>query len=119
MFEPPQDNFNRDLEGNSRYSASDLESEKNLENIDANLSAKNVAIRKKQLEKIFLQLIAFGLAVGLVLGIGAYYLINKLGLNKKPYQLEREKIEREKRERSTEQTLLPSVERSPDIAVSN
>ena len=52
MFEPPQDNFNRDLQGNSKYSASDLESDKNLANIDANLSAKNVALRKKQLEKI-------------------------------------------------------------------
>lgn len=115
MFEPPQDNFNRDLQGNSKYSASDLESDKNLANIDANLSAKNVALRKKQLEKIFLQLIAFGLAIGLIFGIGTYYLINRLGLNKKPYQLEQEKIEREKRERSTEQTLLPAIERSPNI----
>ena len=53
--------------------------------------------------------------IGLIFGIGTYYLINRLGLNKKPYQLEQEKIEREKRERSTEQTLLPAIERSPNI----
>ena len=62
-----------------------------------------------------MQLIAFGLAIGLVFGVGTYYLINKLGLNKKPYQLEQERIEREKRERSTEQTLLPAIERSPHL----
>ena len=64
MFESG-DNLNRDR-------TSDLESEKNLDNknsdnIDANLSAKNVAIRKKQLEKMFVKLIVFGLAFGAVL----------------------------------------------------
>jgi hypothetical protein len=96
MFEPP-DNLNRDRK-------LDLDSEKNLDNIDTNLSAKNIAIRKKQLEKIFVRLIVFGLAFGTVLGIGTYFLLTKLGLNKKPYQLEQEKIEREK-----QQAFFPEI----------
>ncbi len=82
----PEDNFDRDLPKNSN-------SNKNTDNIDANLSPKNVAVRKKQLEKIFIKLIAFGLALGAVLGVGTYFLLNKLGLTKKPYQIEQEKQE--------------------------
>ena len=78
------DNFNFDR-------SQDLNSDKNLDNIDANLSVKNIAIRKKQIEGVFIKLIALGLAIGAILGIGTYYLLNKLGLTKKPYQIEREK----------------------------
>lgn len=77
------DNFNFDR-------SQDLNSDKNLDNIDANLSVKNVAIRKKQLEGVFIKLIALGLAIGAILGVGTYYLLNKLGLTKKPYQIEQE-----------------------------
>ena len=80
----PEDNFDQDLSKNSN---------KNTDDIDANLSPKNVAVRKKQLEKIFIKLIAFGLALGAVLGVGTYFLLNKLGLTKKPYQIEQEKQE--------------------------
>ena len=82
----PEDNFDRDLSKNSN-------SNKNTDDIDANLSPKNVAVRKKQLEKIFIKLIAIGLALGAVLGVGTYFLLNKLGLTKKPYQIEQEKQE--------------------------
>lgn len=77
---------------------SDLESEQNLDNIDANLSSNNVAKRKQQLENIFVKLIAIGLACGAVLGIGTYFVINRLGLNKKPYEIEQEKREQEQQE---------------------
>jgi energy-converting hydrogenase Eha subunit F len=80
----PEDNFDIDRAQNST-------SEPNLNQINANLSPENVAVRKKQLEKIFLKLIAIGLAIGAILGIGTYYLLNKLGLNKKPYQIEQKK----------------------------
>jgi hypothetical protein len=102
MFEP-EDNLNRDRTPN-------LDLEKNLDNIDVNLSAKNIAIRKKQLEKIFVRLIVFGLAFGTVLGIGTYFLLTKLGLNKKPYQLEQERIEREK-----QQAFFPKITTFPAI----
>ncbi len=88
MFQP-EDDSNKDP-----FSKSD--SVKNLDNIDANISAENIAIRKKQLESILIKLIAVGLTLGTVLGIGAYYLLHKLGLTKKPYQIEQEKIEQEK-----------------------
>jgi uncharacterized membrane protein YciS (DUF1049 family) len=80
----PEDNFDIARAQNST-------SEPNLNQINANLSPENVAVRKKQLEKIFLKLIAIGLAIGAILGIGTYYLLNKLGLNKKPYQIEQKK----------------------------
>ena len=80
----PEDNFDQDLSKNSN-------SNKNKDDIDANLSPENVAVRKKQLEKIFIKLIAIGLALGAVLGVGTYFLLNKLGLTEKPYQIEQEK----------------------------
>ncbi|PSB07099.1 hypothetical protein C7B62_20920 [Pleurocapsa sp. CCALA 161] len=87
MFQP-QDDFNQDQSQNAQNNSSDP----NLDNIDANISAESVAVRKKQLESIFIKLIVFGLAVGAVLGIGAYYLLHKFGMTKKPDQLEQEKI---------------------------
>ncbi len=113
MFEPG-DNQNRDFEDSRKHRASNLDSEQNLDNIDANLSPKNVAVRKKQLEQMFTRLITFGLAFGAVLGIVTYYLIGKFGLNKKPYQLEQEKIEREKQDQAffSEITIFPTIKDS-------
>ena len=91
MFQP-EDNLSGDLNPDLN---SEKNSEKNLDNVDANVSPKNVAQRKQQLQKMFTKLIIFGLAFGAVLGVGAYFLINKLGLNKKPYQIERERIEQQ------------------------
>ena len=95
----PEDNPNRDL---------DLNSENNLDNIDANVSPQNVAKRKQQLENIFVKLIAFGLAAGAIFGVGAYYIINKLELNKKPYEIEQEKREQQ-REREQEQASFSPI----------
>ncbi|NJL52823.1 MAG: hypothetical protein HC930_12505 [Hydrococcus sp. SU_1_0] len=86
MFQS-DDDFNQDQGQNARNNPSDP----SLVSIDANLSTESVAVRKKQLESIFFKLIIFGLAFGTVLGIGAYYLLHKFGLTKKPYQLEQEK----------------------------
>lgn len=97
MFQPEDDS------NKNPFDKSD--SVKNLDNIDANLSAENVAVRKKQLESIFIKLIAFGLALGTVLGVGAYYLLHKLGLTKKPYQIEQEKIEQERQPKAPVQKI--------------
>ncbi|MGL5796537.1 MAG: hypothetical protein ACRC06_19450 [Waterburya sp.] len=97
----PEKNFDIDR-------AQDNTSEPNLKQIDANLSSENVAIRKKQLEKIFLKLIAIGLAIGAILGVGTYYLLNKLGLNKKPYQIEQEKQQQQ-------QGLFEEITVFPDL----
>ncbi len=110
MFQP-EDNFNADQSRNTPKN----DAEQNLDNIDANLSTKSVALRKKQLESIFTKLIVFGLALGTVLGIGAYYLLNKLGLTKKPDQLEREKIEREK----TPSSSVEEIKASPLLNAEN
>lgn len=66
-----------------------------LNKIDSNVSPKKVAAHKNQIEKIFVKLIIFGLITGAILSVGAYYLLNKFGLTKKPYEIERERIERQ------------------------
>ena len=116
MFESG-DNRNNDLNSDR---LDNLESEKNMDNIDANISPENLAIRKKQLEKILVRLIAFGLACGTVLGIGTYYLLSKLGLNKKPYELEQERMEREKQKRKKqEQISFQTISTFPHIPKSS
>ena len=108
MFESGE-NRNSDLNSN-------LESEKNLDNIDADVSPENLAARKKQLEKVLVKLIAVGLACGTVLGIGTYYLLGKLGLNKRPYELEQERIEREKQEQNKQERVsFQQISTSPHI----
>ena len=96
MFQP-DDKLNVDSSNNPSPNdpLQNIDSQKDLDNIDAKVSAKNVTARKNNIEKVFVKLIAIGLAVGAILGVGAYYLINKLGLNKKPYQIEQKRIERE------------------------
>jgi hypothetical protein len=93
MFQS-EDDFSQDPSQGTRSSAS--KPNLDLDSIDANLSTKSVAVRKKQLEGIFFKLIIFGLALGTILGISTYYLMHKFGLTKKPHQLEQEKIERER-----------------------
>jgi hypothetical protein len=109
MFQS-EDDFNQDQAQNVSNNPADP----NLASIDANLSIESVSLRKKQLESIFFKLIIFGLAFGTVLGIGAYYLLHKFGLTKKPYQLEQEKIEREQKANPA-----PPVQKIHDLSASN
>ena len=90
MFQP-EENLHKELAQDSEND----DPNRNIDQIDANISAESVAVRKKQLENIFTKLIVFGLALGTVLGLGAYYLLHRFGLTKKPYQLEQERLERE------------------------
>lgn len=62
---------------------------------NANVSSKNVAARKKNIESVFFKLIVIGLAVGAVLSVGAYFLLNKLGLTTSPEQMEQQRIEQQ------------------------
>lgn len=109
MFQPndkinPDPSQNLDLE---------LDTEKNLDKIDRNVSSKDIAERKKQIGKVFIKLIAFGLIFGAILSVGAYYLLNKFGLTKKPYEIERERIEQQERSPSLEEIrAVPSFPKS-------
>ena len=96
MFHPENDP-NQDLAQNQSRD----NSAPNLDNIDTNVSAESVAVRKKQLEGIFTKLIIFGLTLGTILGITAYYLLKRLGMTEKPKQLEQERIERDRQPDST------------------
>ncbi len=105
MFQP-EDNSNPNRPQN-------IASDQNLDNIDANISTKNVAARKKQIENVFIKLIVVGLALGTVLGIGGVYLLNKLGLTKKPDQIEQERIQPKQQQDPVDQVyLFPSMPKS-------
>lgn len=58
---------------------------------DENIPLENIRARKKQLGKLLLILMGIGLSLGLLLSAGLIILLNKLGLNKKPFQLEQKK----------------------------
>ena len=107
MFHPENDP-NKDLTQNPSEHNTD-----NINDTNTNVSAESVAVRKKQLEGIFTKLIIFGLTLGTVLGLTAYYLLNRFGLTKKPYQLEQERIERE-----SEQEPSTGVEKINDFPAS-
>ena len=104
MFNPGNDP-NQDLAQNPTGDRSNP----NPDNVDANVSPESVAVRKKQLEGIFSKLIIFGLTLGTVLGLTAYYLLNRFGLTKKPYQLEQERIEQERQEQEQQPTSVEEI----------
>ena len=90
----------------------ELNAENNLENIDHNVSPRKVAAHKNQIEKIFVKLIAFGLIFGAILSVGAYFLLNKLGLTKKPYEIEQERIEPQSSPSLEEIRTVPDIPKS-------
>ena len=55
-----------------------------------NISPENLLARKKQLKRLLIILIGVGLSVGLILSIGMVILLNKLGLTKKPHELQQQ-----------------------------
>ncbi len=72
---------------------SENNSEDNQESLslqNSSLDPESIKIRKHQLERLFIKLIVIGLSLGLVLGIGFYLALEKLGLSKKPYDIKRE-----------------------------
>ncbi len=75
---------NSQSEDNSDRDGEDLSPE------DSSLNPESIKNRKNQLERLFIKLIAIGLSMGLVLGIGVYIALEKLGLSKKPYDIKRE-----------------------------
>ncbi|MEL6437995.1 MAG: hypothetical protein AAFQ80_01890 [Cyanobacteria bacterium J06621_8] len=86
--------------------------EQDLAKIDANLSAENIAVRKQQIARVFIKLIAIGLACGAVLGSGTYYLMHKFGLTTKPNQLKQERIEPQRQQLDQP---LEQIKSTPDI----
>lgn len=97
----------------SQDSNAQTNSNDNLNNIDSNVSPKKVAAHKHQIEKVFIKLIVFGLITGAILSVGAYYLLNKFGLTKKPYEIEKERIERQQLPSSEEIRTVPHMPQSP------
>ena len=89
MYQPEEDfDFNKSLE---KFNDGRVNQNPNRNYDDEKLSLERIKTRKQQLERIFIKLIVFGLGVGLILGFGVFILLNKLGLTKKPYEIEREK----------------------------
>jgi hypothetical protein len=69
-----------------------------------NLSQDNIEAHKKQLERIFIKLIIFGLSLGLIISIATVFVMSKFGLVN---------YEKENQEPPVdEQIELPNVDRS-------
>jgi hypothetical protein len=74
----PNDNLNQNNSTQDLVDGNDLD----------NLSKKHIVQRKKQLEKLFTYLIAFGVGLGAVIAIVVVIALNKFGLTTKPYETE-------------------------------
>ena len=53
-----------------------------------NLSLENIASRQKQLKRLILWLVGIGLGLGVVVAIAVLIAIQKLGLARRPYELD-------------------------------
>ena len=87
MFQPPEDfdsNLNPFANRSNKEKKSPNLSPEELENV----SPEDLAYRKKELSKILLWLMGFGLGLGLIVAIIVAIAMNKLGLTKRPYELE-------------------------------
>ena len=58
-----------------------------------NLSIENIASRQKQLKRIILWLVGIGLGLGVVVAIAVLIAIQKLGLAKRPHELEKPPVQ--------------------------
>ena len=79
----------------SNIDPQNIGSDPKLDQDNANVSSPNVEARQKNIEGLFFKLIVIGLVVGAILSVGAYFLLNKLGLTKSPEQMEQERIEQQ------------------------
>ena len=91
MFQPPDD-FDSisnpfSNRGNKERKLDDFSPEE-LENINP----EELAYRKKELSKILLWLIGFGLGLGIIVAIIIAIAMTKLGLTKRPHELEQKPV---------------------------
>ena len=89
MNQPPH-NFDFDESANGNGFQLSQDETNNHENSE-NISPESLLARKKQLKLLLIILIGIGLSVGLLLSVGMVILLNKLGLTKKPYELQQQK----------------------------
>ncbi len=61
--------------------------ETNIHEDNENISAESLLARKKQLKRFLIILMSIGVSLGLLLSVVVIIVLNKLGLNKKPYEL--------------------------------
>ncbi|MGK7951766.1 MAG: hypothetical protein AB4368_24000 [Xenococcaceae cyanobacterium] len=89
MNQPPHNfDFDESANGNGfQLSQAETNNHENSENI----SPESLLARKKQLKRLLIILIGLGLSVGLLLSVGMVILLNKLGLTKKPHELQQQK----------------------------
>ena len=110
MFQPP-DNFDSisnpfSNRGNKERKLDDLSPEE-LENINP----EELAYRKKELSKILLWLMGFGLGLGIIVAIIIAIALNKLGLTKRPHELEPQPVK--PRQEKVDQIWLGNLDKVP------
>ena len=75
-----------------------------------NLSVKNVVARQEQLKRLFAWLIGIGLGIGVITAIALTIAITKLGLAKKPYEIENQPVLEEVQEKNSDSFEVPKEE---------
>lgn len=112
-----EDEFDKLLDSLKNFKSED-NSEDNPEGLspaDSSLDPEAIEIRKNQLESLFIKLIVIGLSLGLVLGIGVYIALEKLGLAKKPYDIKREQQQPSSTEQIDYKTKTNKTQQLPFI----
>ena len=87
MFQPPEDfdsNLNPFANRSNKEKKSNNLSPEELDNV----SPEDLAYRKKELSKILFWLMGLGLGLGIIIAIIIAIAMNKLGLTKRPHELE-------------------------------
>ena len=90
MFQPPED-----FETNPFFSKRAKENKREELTAEelAEIAPEDLLYRKKEMSKIFIWLIGFGLGLGIIVAITVIIALNKFGLTTKPYELETEPTE--------------------------
>lgn len=108
MFQPPDDfdsiSHPFGNRGNKERKLDDLSPEE-LENINP----EELAYRKKELSKILLWLAVFGLGLGVIVTIIVVIALNKLGLTKRPHELEPKPVKQ--RQEKVEQIWIGNLDK--------
>lgn len=88
MNQPPSNfDFDESTNGND-FQLPQAETDNDRD--DLGISPESLIARKQQLKRLLIILVGIGVSVGLILSVGVVILLNKLGLTKKPHELEQQ-----------------------------
>ena len=110
MFQPPDD-----FDSNPNPFSNRANRERKLDNLSPEelegISPQDLAYRKKELSRILLWLIGFGLGLGIIVAIIIAIAMTKLGLTKRPHELQPKPVKPQQEQ--VEQIWIKNLDRVP------